>query len=357
LVFHRPHFHALAALGGRVPPSPSVVQQLAERSDGFWYVYIAQHGYGHTLHPLPALTGMHERFSPWAFYPAWPLLIRGFHALAPSSYPLDALILAGLVGFAALCAFYALARGYFDDSTARTATLLLAAWPASGVLNLPYSEGLFIAATAIALLALHRQRWWIAGIAGAVATATRPTGLAVIVAALIAAGLEFRRSKRVLPFIAPLLAACGAGAFVLYGWRETGDPLIWLHSEALWHQRLNLDSTLPAQWARDFSVGGVYAWRAGVQLLGLAFLIAGTLMLLRHRRRLDPVLFGYIVVAMAFIVGYGAVGPRPRFVFVLLPGFVWAARLLQRRTVLALSSLCAALLVPLTLLYLYAVVP
>jgi hypothetical protein len=194
LVFHRPHFHSLAALGGRVPPSPSVVQRLAERSDGFWYTYIAQHGYGHTLHPLPVLAGMHERFSPWAFYPAWPLLIRGFHALAPSSYQLDALVLAGLVGFAALCAFYALARSYFDDSTARTATLLLAVWPASGVLNLPYSEGLFIAAAAVALLALHRQRWWIAGVAGAVATATRPTGLAVIVAALIAAGLEFRRA-------------------------------------------------------------------------------------------------------------------------------------------------------------------
>ncbi|MBV9291661.1 MAG: hypothetical protein JO222_04360 [Frankiales bacterium] len=342
------------------PPNPNVamltpVRRVAERDDGFWYLHIAAHGYGRTLHG--GVPEAHLKYSPWAFFPGWPMLLRGVHAVVPLRYPVLSLVVASVVGLGAVVAVYALAATYAGHDVARGATLLFAAWPASGLLDMPYSEGLFIAAAAASLALLHRRQWWWAGLAGAVATVTRPTGLAVVAAAAVAAVLEIRRRRSVVPLVAPLLAMTGMAGFLYYSWVRTGDALIWRRAENLWRQQLNFDVTLPHNWIRDFQAGGYHEARGIVQICGAIVLIAILVLVVRHRRELDWPLLAYLIVGLSFILGYSGVGPRPRFLFVLLPCFVWAAQWLSRRTTQVVAAISSLLLGVLTFLYLFAVVP
>ena len=101
----------------------------------------------------------------------------------------------------------------------------LAAWPGSVVLTLPYSEGLFIAATATSVLLFLRRRWWLAGLAGLVSTAARPMGIALVAARSRSARRRAaRRERREWAALgAPAVAALGIGGFLLYGGLRTGD--------------------------------------------------------------------------------------------------------------------------------------
>ena len=65
----------------------------------------------------------------------------------------------------------------------------------------------------------------------------------------------------------------------------------------------------------------------------------------------------YAVVAAFAVVGYSAVGPRPRMVLAVVPGFVWLAATLPRWATVALAALFVPLLVGVTATWLWGVTP
>jgi hypothetical protein len=101
-------------------------------------------------------------------------------------------------------------------------------------LALPYTEGLFLASAGAALVCLQKRQWVWAGLLGAVASATRANGLAVVAAAVVAAVLAVLADREWRALLAPALSAAGPAAFVVYGWQRTGDVLVWRHAENLW---------------------------------------------------------------------------------------------------------------------------
>jgi hypothetical protein len=78
----------------------------------------------------------------------------------------------------------------FDRVTADRAVLLFCFLPGAYVLSFSSPDSLLVLAAAICLLNLTRGHWVVAGVAGALATATRPVGLAVVVCAVVAAPVE-----------------------------------------------------------------------------------------------------------------------------------------------------------------------
>ena len=231
---------------------------------------------------------------------------------------------------------------------------------------MPYSDGLFVAAAAAGLTALHRRRWVLAGLCGAAATLTRPTGVALVAAAGVAALVELARRRDPRPLVAPLVAVSGGLAFGLFGWWRTGDPLVWRHAENLWRQRLDFGHDLrttvqplladPAKaWqTHDDSVNLVMAY---VDIVGLVLLAALVAAAVADRRRLTAPMVVYAVVAAFAVVGYSAVGPRPRMVLAVVPGFVWLAATLPRWATVALAALFVPLLVGVTATWLWGVTP
>src|SRR4051794_1517892 len=120
------------------------------RWDAVWYLGIAHSGYD------GAST---------AFFPLYPLLVRG---LAPAGDPASLLFAAFVVSLAALAgALYLLRRlaelELGSASAARRAVLLLAFFPGALWLGAPYSESLFLLLSVGAIYAARTGHWAWAG--------------------------------------------------------------------------------------------------------------------------------------------------------------------------------------------------
>lgn len=327
------------------------------RDDAWWYERIAQHGYGRTLQQFFPTGSIHSHGSTWAFFPGYPLLIRGLHDATRIPYGISAFLLALVLAFVAIRAVYALGESYGGVAVARSSAVLVAVWPGSAAMNLPYSEGLFLAATAGSLLAIRRRRWWLAGGLGFVATLTRAIGVALVVAALAVAVREVWTRRDYLSIVTPVLAGAGIGAFYVYGWWVTGDPLIWRHAENLWHQHIDWGAELRRRIGHVATIRGERGVEGLLIILGLVMIVFMVTAGIALRRRADLALSVYTVVALFMILAYSGVGSRPRMVLAVIPGFLWLARWLRPRAAEILTIGLGAMLAMVAYLYLGLAVP
>src|SRR4051812_6048519 len=138
----------------------------AARWDAVWYLNIAQDGYG--AHGRPA------------FFPLYPILLRAGGWVVGSPVIAGALISTACL-VVALVVVHELARLELGAPAARWTVVALALSPMSFFFSAVYSESLFLALSAGALLAARRGRWWWAGALGACAAATRSAGVVLLV--------------------------------------------------------------------------------------------------------------------------------------------------------------------------------
>src|SRR5205814_6257990 len=146
--------------------------------DGQWYVSIAQRGY-HAAPVQPGPLGGHHDF---AFYPAWPLLMK--IASLDGRLPMArvGLVLANALFVGAAIVVFLVVAEVFGTEAARWGVGLLAFSPASYVLTMTYSEPLFLGLTG--LYFLNRGRRSQPLIAAATMFA-RVTGLAILASAAV----------------------------------------------------------------------------------------------------------------------------------------------------------------------------
>jgi hypothetical protein len=139
--------------------------------DGWWYVGISRRGY-RFFRP--------NRQSPVAFFPAFPLIIRVLGVWVGGPL-LAGFVLALACGLGVAVLFHRWALDKLGPAKARLAVMLLLLYPfAFYLMGAVYADGLFIAASLAAFLALERDRPVLAGLAGVVATAARPVGTALV---------------------------------------------------------------------------------------------------------------------------------------------------------------------------------
>jgi mannosyltransferase PIG-V len=215
---------AVAALFNR---QIRIASTLGSVWDGHWYLWIAQHGYPHRL----VQEGDGNR---WAFFPAFPALVRAV-ASVTHLRPADAAIATAFVlGLTATLAMWLALREVVGTSLADRATLLFVFCPTAYVLSLGYTEGLFLTAAALSLFALSR-RWWVtAGLCACVAGLTRNTGIAVIAAVVVTGAIAAWRGRAIRPLAGAALAPLGLVGFMAYGWAMVGTPVAFLNAERFW---------------------------------------------------------------------------------------------------------------------------
>jgi hypothetical protein len=188
--------------------SPFQVGQGLRAWDAAYYTDIARAGYD-----AVGVGGLR-------FFPAYPLLARAVALLPGVDTNLAILIVANACAFALGAVLYRLA--WFerrDEVFARRAVWLLYLLPPAFVLVMGYSEATFMLFAATVLFAVRRGNWWVAAIAGALAGATRPIGLLLVVPALVEAVRHHRTldgrdiAARVAAVVSPV-----AGCFVYLSW-------------------------------------------------------------------------------------------------------------------------------------------
>ncbi len=168
----RSHLSSIASIDA-APYTGSSIFGAWFRFDGGWYDIIATRGYDWAGPDVQ---------SPVAYFPAYPMLLRVLHELTGVSVRLLGSLVTIACGAAMSVAFLRWCRDRVDSTTARIALITLLVYPyAFYFMGAVYADALFALAVIGAFLLLERDHPIWAGLVGALATATRPTGIAVVI--------------------------------------------------------------------------------------------------------------------------------------------------------------------------------
>lgn len=324
--------------------------------DGQWYISLIRDGYPRSV---PAHITYLQSEARAAFFPVFPLLARMFDRILPGGDAAAALVLNLIVGGFLIVALGRLAVDWCGPRVAKRTMMLAALFPGSYVLTFAYSEAIFLLLAVLSMLSWHRHRYITAGLFAAAATASRPNGVALVIAYAIGAILLIRAHRTWRSIITPLVAPLGLIVVQLYiGWRAD-EPKVWfrVQSEA---------------WGEGFSFGATAIRRVGqfflhplsspsnvITVLSLISLAIGLTAL--WRARLPAYAATYSLAISLIMLLPETVTARPRFVYSAFPLIVavvvaWPKRWNHDLWML-LMALCGAALFGLSVLYgLYAVV-
>jgi Gpi18-like mannosyltransferase len=138
----------------------------------------------------------------------------------------------------ALLVLYSWVNEFYSKSAARWTTAVFTWFPASLFCTVIYSEGLYLLFSTAALRAFDKkQSAWVA-LWGAIATAARPTGIALIPAFLLTSWQEKRGIKF---YLASLATSGGLFIYSLYCQIKFGDALAFIHAQKAWRPSLGFD--------------------------------------------------------------------------------------------------------------------
>lgn len=208
------------AIADRLVPGahPTALTEGPVAWDGTWYRDIAELGYGGI-----ADEGLR-------FFPMFPLLGRALGPLFAGRVDLALVVVANVASLLLAVAVRRLVlfeRG--NTALADRSVWMVSLFPGAFVLSWAYAEALWMLAAVVVLWASRSRHWWWAAAAGAVAGATRPLGLLLVVPIaieLIRVWRSARPDERISGLVAVLGPVAGTGAYLGWVGAAYGDPFL-----------------------------------------------------------------------------------------------------------------------------------
>jgi hypothetical protein len=294
-------------------PAGNALAAPLARWDSVWYLAIANDGY-------PADDPRRA-----AFFPLYPLLVRGVNAVVGSPIVAGTLVSLACFGIA-LVLLHRLTALELGAPSARATVWAIALFPAAVFFSAVYSEALYLALSVACLYAARTGRWARAGAAGALGAATRSAGVLLVVPLAILWLARGERRPRDAAWIA--LVPAGLAGFCVALALGGGDALAPFHAQDIWFRHfagpfVGVWDGTRAAW-RGLHHLDDPASRADVVLFG--FLVAAVPLVVGTLRRLPAAYGAYVLAALALPLSY-PVGPQPlmslpRFLVVLFPLFM-----------------------------------
>jgi hypothetical protein len=312
---------------------------LWRRWDASHYLRLAQVGYrsGHPPPDDPLFI---------VFFPLFPLAVRTVSVVARD------LVLSGLlVSLAASVGagwfLYRIVELDADGSEAWRAVVLLFSFPTAYYLAAPYTEALFLFAVTASMYSARTGRWARSGMAGALATGTRITGVALLPALLVEAfSGRAEKAERASRLVWVMFAGSGLLLYLAINQIVDGDPLWFLKVQrSNWFQQpvppwtsvidgvsalLNDRPTNPVRTQ-------IFAGRTAAVLIALPLLVVG----IKRLRAADSV---YAWTGFLLILSTSWLISLPRYLLVLYPLFMVGGKITSSKRVFVPLITVAALL-------------
>lgn len=323
--------------------------------DGLWYLAIVRDGYPRSI---PENITFFQDEARAAFFPVFPFLVRAVDTVLPGGDTLAALGLNLVLGALAVVLVGVLARRIAApdpraDEIAARSMILFAVFPGSFVLTFAYAEATMLVLAAACLILLHDERWVLAGLVAALATATRPNGVALVAACAIAALIAIRARRDWSALAAPLLSPIGFVGFQAFLARHTDEALPWFRVQReAWAEGTSFGTTAVNN-TLSFITAPLSSPTDALTAVSLIALGIGLWCAWRWKR-LPPAALAYVAVIVALMLLPETVTARPRFVFTAFPLVIAVAAVWPRRDRLAWELamvVCGAGLAALTGLY------
>ncbi|BAZ52730.1 hypothetical protein NIES4103_53950 [Nostoc sp. NIES-4103] len=172
-----------------------------------------------------------------AFFPLFPLSIWVLMKLG-LPFELAGLLVNNLAFLAALNYLYFWTKEHYGITIAQWASGVVCLYPSAMFTGVIYTEGLYLFASTAALRAFDQNQYGRTAFWGAMATATRPTGMALIPAFAIAA---WKQRRPPIAYIAALASAAGLILFSLYCAIRFHNPLAFIEAQKGWRPSLGFD--------------------------------------------------------------------------------------------------------------------
>lgn len=314
--------HGTASVGSATRPILDVLTSW----DGLWYMDIVRNGYPTSI---PPNVTYHVDEARAAFFPLFPLLGRGFDTLLPGGDSFAVLTMNALFGLVAVLLIGLLAQRLYGDRVGRTAATLAAIFPGSFVLSFAYSEALMIMLAAACLWCLVEREWVAAGVFAALATATRPNGLALVVACAVAALFAIRERRDWRALIAVALAPIGFVTFQIWLGQHTGEAAAWFRVQReAWGEGASFGWTAVRNTAEAITQP-LTSPTDTITALAVAATVA--LVWMSWRAKLPWVLTAYSWCVLALMLAPATVTARPRFLYTAFPLLIGAAKWYEER--------------------------
>jgi Gpi18-like mannosyltransferase len=193
-----------------------------------------------------------------AFFPLFPLLIKAVMKLG-FSFELAGILVNNLAFLGAILLVYNWVKELYGIQVARWTSAILAWCPFSLFGTVIYTEGLYLLLTSFALRAFQKSQYTLAALGGALATATRPPGIAITLTFLLA---SWREKRPLAAYISGISTTLGILLYSLYCWLKFADPLIFLKAQKAWQPEQNF-------WGQSWlkmlvqATAGYQNWRHG----------------------------------------------------------------------------------------------
>lgn len=308
-----------------------------ERWDALWFLQIATEGYS-------------EGDFSAAFFPLYPLLIRGISPVVGGPFA-AAMLISNAAALGALVALHRFTEQEYDLETARRAVVYMALFPTAYFFYAPYTESIFTLLVICSLWAARRSRWEIAGSCAALASATRSIGLLLVLPLAIEAILQARAADRervkrlAVGLFWSAFTVVGMLAYMFFWYRANGDPLTPLSDQHGWLREFSWPwQTIRSGTSVAFQFIGQYS--GGYHLLDWMFFVGGAFAVVWAVLRTHPT-FGVYALASFSMPLFLVFGGRPfmslpRFLLPLFPIY-WAMAAFSKRfeahqAVVALSA-------------------
>jgi len=243
--------------------------------DSWWHAGIAEEGYEKRFFTAG------EQHN-WAFFPLYPLLLRAA-ARITGGYLLTGMLLSSLLFFFALVLLHKTAIAFGGDAgTADRAIFYTAFFPVSYFFSLPMTESLFLLLSVGSFYAAKRNRWWMAGSIGALASATRAPGI-ILLPALFVLYLQQYRWRWRWNFLSLFIIPSGLLAFMFYLHAITLNAFAFMDVQAAWGRQGGLFLAPLYNYLRDpLEVSSVWDFKA-LNFIAAATSFACSFWLMRRR--------------------------------------------------------------------------
>ncbi|HEX2142032.1 MAG TPA: glycosyltransferase family 39 protein [Candidatus Limnocylindria bacterium] len=284
------------------------------------------------------------------FYPLYPWLATAVNAVV--NQPLvSAFVVSSVASLFVAPLLYRLVRHEEGPGIALRAAWLCLIFPTAFFLHIGYTEALFLALVLGSFLAARTDRWWLAGLLGALAALTRVNGLVLLLALPAEAATQWfeqpageRRFR--LRWLAVGLVLIGPAAYLGLNQAVYGDAFHFLAvQESHWFKSLEPPWVAIATAFRWFGSRNVdtMVMYGGMELaftaLGLAATVYAAL-------RFRPSWFAWMAGNWLMFTSTGFLVSVPRYSLTLFPLFVAMALVSRRAGVLvAISTVSLGLFV------------
>ena len=324
--------------------------------DGVWFIRIAADGY-------------RAHAESQAFFPLYPILVRGVAVVTGQNYVVAGLIVSLACYAGAMVVLFKLAQALLGPRVALWSVVFISVFPTALFFQAVYGESLFLVLTLLSFWWARRGRWALAGLAGLLAVLTRSSGVLLLLP-LAVVWWEQRRGGEVRlpggPAAGPaapvrrpsgvsvawlLLVPAGLAVYMVYLWWAFGDPLLFGTVQAYWGRELTLPTTAiwrgtvtavsGVRWLVANGVGPILGTRLPsggldsdviANLLEFCGFAAAVAMLVACWRKLPAAYTLYALAALLFPLLYSTTArplySLPRFIIVVFPLFIGAAAVL-----------------------------